>query len=143
MQTTDHECADDYCDAHLTELRRDSGEADPDGRVKKADQGFASLLLVEEVLRSPDFIECVGFDPHNVMLTPARMTLIKTALPSFAPFCCFLGAACRERVLRKSRHPPVELEYERRLQALASEAPAPAKAAEGERSGEGAPWSNT
>jgi hypothetical protein len=106
--------AADYCDAHFNEVRHDPGEADPDGRLKKADPGYASILMSEEILRSRAFIERVGFDPHEVILTTDRADAITDALPEFAPFCCTLGAIVRRRVLRRSRHPPIEYEYEQR-----------------------------
>lgn len=147
MRTQGNERADDYCDEHLLEVRRDPGEADPDGRIKRADPEYASLLIVEEVLRSPEFIAHVGFDPHAVLLTPTRTRVIATALPDFGPFCCYLGKKARERVIRKARHPPIEFEMERRAHAAHVHAPAPTakQAAHEHRAPEGddAPWANT
>ena len=108
------ERANDYCDRHLLEVKHDPGEADPDGRIKTADAEYASILIVEEMLRHPAFIERLGFDPATVMLTSARTRAMIALLPEFSPFCCTIGAAARERVLRRARHPPIEFEYERR-----------------------------
>lgn len=114
MTRTTAETADDYCDQHLVEIRHDQGEADPDGRIKTADTDYASILLVEELLHNPAFIESLGFDPHTVLLTRERTAQIVALLPSFSPICCHIGARARERVIRKSRHPPIEYELERR-----------------------------
>jgi hypothetical protein len=114
MQAKRKRAMDDYCDAHLLEVLHDPGEADVDGRIKTADRDYATVLLIEELLVHPSFIERFGVDPRRVILTSAEKHRLALVLPEFAPFCCTIGKQARERVLRKARHPPVEVELARR-----------------------------
>lgn len=100
----------DFCDKHWAPIRDDAGEAHADGRVRKANLTYASVLALDELFADPAFIEELGFDPRHVAPSGEALAILNETLLRFSPVCCYLTEEARERVLRKSRDPPIELE---------------------------------